>query len=54
MRGMLRVEIIGRSSLASFPVRIRPIFMPHAVLAVVIVIASGLDLISQVLSWFGV
>lgn len=46
-----RIELIDRQALISLPVRIAPVFVPHAVLFAVIVLASAIGAIMDVASW---
>lgn len=53
MKNLLRVEIISRQTVASFPLHIRPIFFPHAILAAIIVVASVTDFIFEMMALAG-
>jgi hypothetical protein len=46
-----RIEVIDRQALISLPVRIAPVFIPHAVLLGVIVLASAIGAIMETFSW---
>ncbi|MEJ1970055.1 MAG: hypothetical protein WDN03_15700 [Rhizomicrobium sp.] len=46
-----RVELFGKQSLISFPIRIHPVYIPHAVFLAVIVLASIANAAMQAVDW---
>jgi hypothetical protein len=46
-----RIDIIGRQTVASFPLRIRPIYMGHIALIAIIVVASFVHALFELSEW---
>jgi hypothetical protein len=49
--GPTRIDVIGQQSVTSFPLRLRPIFVPHALLIAVIVVASSVHALFELTEW---
>jgi hypothetical protein len=48
-----RVDIMGGGTILSLPVRLPLVFVPHAVLLAVIVLASMTDMVLSLANWIG-
>ena len=46
-----RLELYGNQSIFSVPIRLHPVYIPHAVLIAVIVLASLANAVMQAADW---
>ncbi|HEX4301869.1 MAG TPA: hypothetical protein VHZ78_03695 [Rhizomicrobium sp.] len=53
MRSPTRIELFGRQSVVSLPVRLHPAYVPHVLLGAVIVLAWTVDAALAAANWVG-
>ena len=51
MKRLTRVELFGSDTTFSVPIRLHPVYIPHAVLITVIVLASLANAVMQAADW---
>jgi hypothetical protein len=51
VKQLTRVELFGNHATFSVPIRLHPVYIPHAVLATVIVLASIANAAMQAADW---
>ncbi|MEI9993504.1 MAG: hypothetical protein WDM91_02830 [Rhizomicrobium sp.] len=53
MKPSARIDVLSRQSTISLPFRLHPIYVPHIVLASLIVLAWSVDGVLALLGWIG-
>jgi hypothetical protein len=51
MKSPLRLELFTKRTTFSVPIRLHPVYIPHAVLVTVIVLASVANVVMQAADW---